>query len=121
MSFKIIVIGVSKGGLLALKTVLSALPAAFPLPIVVVIHRAKDSDEGLSQLLQKVSSLTVVEVEDKQAILPGFVYLAPADYHLLIESDSLPPAYCLLPPAYCLLPPAYCLLPSTLPFPQQSR
>ncbi|MEK9149838.1 MAG: chemotaxis protein CheB, partial [Candidatus Desantisbacteria bacterium] len=94
MSFKIIVIGASKGGLSALKTVLSALPAEFPLPVVIAQHREKDSDEGLCQLLQKVSSLTVVEVEDKQPILPGQIYLAPAGYHLLIESDRLPTSSC---------------------------
>lgn len=90
MCYKIIVIGVSKGGLQALKTVLAALPAGFSLPVVIVQHREKETGDKLSQLLQKVSSLTVVEVEDKQPILPGQVYLAPADYHLLIESDSLP-------------------------------
>ncbi|MFH0774403.1 MAG: chemotaxis protein CheB [bacterium] len=91
MNPKIIVIGASKGGLQALKTVLSALPAEFPLPVVIVQHREKEADEALSQLLQKVSSLTVTEVEDKQPILPGQVFLAPGGYHLLIESDTLPP------------------------------
>lgn len=90
---KIIVIGSSKGGLAALKTVLSALPAEFPLPVVVVQHREKEADEALCQLLQKVSALTVVEAEDKQPILPAQVYLAPAGYHLLIESDLQPLAF----------------------------
>ncbi|MFH1562896.1 MAG: chemotaxis protein CheB [Nitrospirota bacterium] len=88
---KILVIGASKGGLQALKTVLSALPAEFPLPVVVVQHREKEADEALSQLLQKVSALTVVEVEDKQPILPGQIYLAPGGYHLLIEANDCPP------------------------------
>ncbi|MBU1262567.1 chemotaxis protein CheB [bacterium] len=114
MAFKIIVIGASKGGLQALKTVLSALPAEFPLPVVVSQHREKEADESLSQLLQKVSALTVVEAEDKQPILPGQIYLAPGNYHLLIEADSrqsavsskqekspLPPASCLLPTSHC--------------------
>ncbi|MDI6736451.1 MAG: chemotaxis protein CheB [bacterium] len=94
MSFKIIVIGVSKGGLQALQTVLSALTAEFPLPVVIVAHRERNSDDEFKQLLQQVSCLSVVEVEDKQPILPGFVFLAPAGYHLLIEApSSLHPPY----------------------------
>ncbi len=88
MNPKIIIIGTSKGGGQALKTILSALPVEFPLPVVVVIHREKNSDNELSQLLQKVSSLIVVDAEDKQPILPGYVFLAPANYHLLIERTS---------------------------------
>ena len=90
MVYKIIVIGTSRGGFQALQTVLSTLPAGFPLPIVIVMHREKGSGAELSQLLQQSCSLPVIEPEDKQPILPGFVYLAPADYHLLIETPPIP-------------------------------
>ncbi|MDI6752605.1 MAG: chemotaxis protein CheB, partial [bacterium] len=60
----------------------------------IVAHRERNSDDGFSSLLQQVSGLSVVEVEDKQPILPGFVFLAPAGYHLLIEApSSLHPPY----------------------------
>ena len=85
MAFELIVIGASLGGLQALETLLAGLPQAFPLPVVVVQHRHKDSSD-LVALLQKYSLLPVSEVEDKQEIRPGRVYLAPADYHLLIEA-----------------------------------
>jgi two-component system chemotaxis response regulator CheB len=50
-----------------------------------VQHRHKDSDRLLGTLLQERTPLTVCEVEDKQPILPGFLFIAPPDYHLLVE------------------------------------
>ena len=86
MAFELIVIGASLGGLHALETLLAGLPQAFPLPVVVAQHRHKDSSD-LVALLQRYSLLLVGEGEDKEAIRPGRVYLAPADYHLLIEAS----------------------------------
>jgi len=85
INFEIVVVGTSLGGLHALKTLLSDLPESFPLPVVIVQHRHKNSNNMLSDYLQQQSSLPVTEAEDKEAIVPGRVYLAPADYHLLIE------------------------------------
>ncbi|YAF97084.1 MAG: chemotaxis protein CheB [Nodularia sp. CChRGM 3473] len=85
MPFKIVLIGTSLGGLSALKIILGNLPADFLVPIVIVQHRHKNSDNTLEGLLQEQSCLPIKEVEDKDKILPGHVYLAPADYHLLIE------------------------------------
>jgi two-component system chemotaxis response regulator CheB len=85
--YELIVVGASLGGVQALQTVLAGLPADFRLPVAVVQHRASHTGEALAQLLQQASSLRVLEVEDKQAIQPGHVYLAPADYHLLVEGD----------------------------------
>jgi two-component system chemotaxis response regulator CheB len=84
--FKIVVIGTSLGGLLALKNVLENLTADFSVPIAIVQHRHKDSDTTLKALLQESTSIPIREVEDKDEILPGHIYLAPADYHLLVES-----------------------------------
>ena len=86
--FEIVVVGTSTGGLKALQTLLSGLPAAFALPVVIVQHRGKDSDGGLCEFLSQWSSLPVVEPEDKEPVRPGQVYLAPRDYHLLIENAS---------------------------------
>lgn len=82
---KIIVIGASVGGLAALKTLLQNLPKNFKTPIIVVQHRHHDSRDKLGDMLQQHTSLIVREVEDKDKILTGYVYLAPADYHLLVE------------------------------------
>lgn len=81
----IVVIGVSLGGLHALRTVLGGLPEDFPLPVAIVQHRDKNSEELLSTYLQDYSNMKVVEVCDKDQIVPGGVFIAPPDYHLLVE------------------------------------
>ncbi|MBW4511588.1 MAG: chemotaxis protein CheB [Scytonematopsis contorta HA4267-MV1] len=85
MDFKIILIGTSFGGLSALKIMLGNIPVDLNQSIIIVQHRHKDSDTILKDILQQYGTLPVREVEDKDEILPGIVYLAPADYHLLIE------------------------------------
>ncbi|MCU1228240.1 MAG: CheB methylesterase [Acidobacteria bacterium] len=82
---ELIVIGCSLGGMRALQTLFSDLPADFPVPIAVAQHRHKASNEGLPTFLRKHSKLPVVDVDDKEWIHPGKIYLAPADYHLLVE------------------------------------
>jgi two-component system chemotaxis response regulator CheB len=82
---ELIVMGCSLGGMRALQTILSGLPRDFPLPIAIAQHRHKASNEGLPAFLRKTSKLPVVDVDDKEWIRPGTVYLAPADYHLLVE------------------------------------
>jgi len=88
VAFEIVVVGASIGGLKALQSVLSGLPGDFSLPVVIVQHRGNDSDVGLYEYLARSSSLPVREPEDKEVVLPGNVYLAPRDYHLLIEKRS---------------------------------
>ncbi len=87
MAFEIVVIGASHGGLSALQILLSDLSPEFPLPLVIVQHRKKDGDDGLCEYLKKRSRLPLVEPDDKEKIEPGRVYLAPRDYHLLIEES----------------------------------
>jgi two-component system chemotaxis response regulator CheB len=86
MSYSIVTIGTSWGGLSAMMKLLGELPQDFPIPIVVVQHRSKDSDKLLVQLLQDATALNVCEIEDKDALTPGTVHIAPANYHTLIES-----------------------------------
>lgn len=85
MAYELIVIGTSLGGLSALKMLLGALPQEFSAALAVVQHRHRESDQGLGNFLQQFTVLPVHEVEDKERIQPGHVYLAPADYHLLVE------------------------------------
>jgi two-component system chemotaxis response regulator CheB len=87
MNYELIVAGASLGGFDALAVLLGALPENFHLPVAVVQHRSVDSDELLPILLQRACHLPIAEVEDKQAILPGTVFIAPANYHLLVEKD----------------------------------
>jgi len=87
MGVELIVAGASLGGFDAVATLLGALPEDYPLPLAVVQHRSVDSDDLLSLLLQRTTRLPLAEVEDKQPILPGRVYIAPANYHLLVERN----------------------------------
>ncbi|KAM3100569.1 chemotaxis protein CheB [Phormidesmis sp. 146-35] len=86
--FALVVIGTSLGGLSALKKVIPEIPESFTVPIAIVQHRHPDSDRSLSQLLQRYSALPICDVEDKEEILPGHIYIAPPDYHLLIEPGN---------------------------------
>jgi two-component system chemotaxis response regulator CheB len=89
LKYSLVTIGASWGGLLAIQKVLDALPDRFPTPIAIAQHRAADSRSGaLSRLLSLRSRLEVCEVGDKDPIEPGRVYVAPADYHLLVEPDG---------------------------------
>jgi two-component system, chemotaxis family, protein-glutamate methylesterase/glutaminase len=85
VAYEIVVVGTSWGGLAALRELIRELPAGFGLPLVIVQHRHKRSGQLLPSLLQDCTPLCVCEVDDKAPIEPGTVYVAPADYHLLIE------------------------------------
>lgn len=87
MRYAAVVIGVSAGGIEALQILLSALPASFPLPIAIVQHRDPRADGFLAEYLDRMSSITVSEAEDKEPFCAGHAYLAPAGYHLHLESD----------------------------------
>jgi two-component system chemotaxis response regulator CheB len=85
----LVVIGASWGGLAALSEVFAALPGDFRMPIVVVQHRSRHSDNLLASLLQDVTRLRVVDVEDKEPLVPSSVYIAPANYHLMVDQGHL--------------------------------
>ncbi|MDQ6885764.1 MAG: chemotaxis protein CheB [Gemmatimonadota bacterium] len=89
MEFDLGVVGTSWGGLTALGRLVSGLPADFAMPLVLVQHRGRDGESILERLLQEQTSLAVCEVFDKQPVEPGHIYLAPADYHLLVERGHL--------------------------------
>ncbi len=84
----LVVIGASLGGLSAILAVLKRLPRDLPVPVLIVQHRGPASDGGLVDLLQQHTGLTVVEAEDKAALVPATVFVAPADYHLLVEEGG---------------------------------
>jgi two-component system, chemotaxis family, protein-glutamate methylesterase/glutaminase len=86
---KLIVAGASWGGLEAIGALLSRLPADFDVPIAIAQHRGRDVlPDGLSAFLAQSTSMRVMEAGDKDAIEPGHVYVAPADYHLLVQRGS---------------------------------
>lgn len=85
---KAVVVGTSWGGVEALSILLKNLPVDFPLPVVVVQHQHPNSDDILSLILRKRAQLYVKEAEEKESLEKGTVYIAPANYHLLIELNK---------------------------------
>jgi len=85
---KAVAIGASAGGVETLHQVLSQLPETLPYALFIVQHRKDNGHNYLCQTLQRVCHLPVVEAEDKMTIRAGHLYVAPPDYHLLIESQS---------------------------------
>ena len=86
--YEAIVIGVSSGGMNALKIISSTLPAHFNLPIIIVQHLSAHSDSHWIKLLNEKSHLNVKEADEKEKIEKGNIYIAPPNYHLLIEKDK---------------------------------
>ncbi|MBD1395658.1 chemotaxis protein CheB [Pontibacter sp. JH31] len=84
---KLIVIGGSWGGIQAALSVLQPLPANYSIPIVLVLHRLRNQEGGLQELFERKLNLKALEIEEKEKPEPGHVYLAPANYHVLLEKD----------------------------------
>jgi two-component system chemotaxis response regulator CheB len=84
-NYKIVVIGGSAGSFNLIRKILSSLPGDFSLPIVMCFHRLKDKKNGFVESLEVGSKIKIIEPFDKSSILPGIAYLAPANYHLLVE------------------------------------
>jgi two-component system chemotaxis response regulator CheB len=85
MSYQLVIIGCSLGGLNAMRIFLAGLHKDFELPIVLVQHRDKSPNLMLGRILQRSSHLKVEDAEDGTEISHGKVYIAPPGYHLLIE------------------------------------
>ncbi|KOS05868.1 chemotaxis protein CheB [Flavobacterium akiainvivens] len=87
-AFKALLIGGSAG---SLEVMLSILPALKPLPdyaVVIVLHRKNSEDNTLEELFTVRSAIPVNEVDDKTQLMPGYMYIAPAGYHLLFEANG---------------------------------
>jgi two-component system, chemotaxis family, protein-glutamate methylesterase/glutaminase len=87
-TYRIAVVGTSWGGLAALRELVAAFPADLSIPVVVVQHRHRESDQMLATLLQDRTKAVVCEIEDKAPMESGKIFVAPADYHTLIEEDG---------------------------------
>ena len=81
-----IVIGTSAGGIEALAVLLPALPAGMRASAFVVIHLPRDARSLLVEIFQPRCVLPVREAIDKEPVEPGTIYVAPPDYHLLIDA-----------------------------------
>jgi two-component system, chemotaxis family, protein-glutamate methylesterase/glutaminase len=84
---KLLLIGGSAGSLQVIMSVLAATGNDYPLPVLIVVHRNPLFESSLEELLSHKTHRMIKEVEEKEAIQPGRVYLCPADYHVLVERD----------------------------------
>lgn len=84
---KVVIIGGSAGSLNALMQILPDLKPLNGFAIVIVLHRKSTDDQTLEELIALKATIPVKLVEDKVPIEPGFIYIAPSNYHLLFERN----------------------------------
>ncbi|WP_028866205.1 chemotaxis protein CheB [Psychromonas aquimarina] len=87
-NYQAVVIGASMGGMQALRTLLAQLPNNFPLPVMVVQHQMRGSDDFLAEYLNRYCAVEVKEACSNEPVLSAHVYIAPAGYHLLVEEEK---------------------------------
>lgn len=85
---KVVILGGSAGGLQAMFAILRQLTPSFRHPLILILHRATGADSTLADLLVGKTHLTVCEIEEKEPVREGHLYLCPSDYHVLLESDE---------------------------------
>jgi len=86
--FKVVVIGGSAGSLEVIMALVQTLPRSTGAVFIIIVHRKNDQESMLENLLSHRTQIPVRAVEDKDLLLPGNIYIAPPDYHLLIENES---------------------------------
>lgn len=88
-AYEVVAIGASLGGLQAIQTILRGLPSRLGSSVVVTQHRRPDPDSQLADLLSRHCLMPISEPEDKTVLLHDHVYIAPGDYHMLVEPGFL--------------------------------
>lgn len=86
---QVIVIGASAGAVEALMRLLPVLPGNYPLALLIVVHLPPYTESSLASLLASRCQIRVKEAEDKETVVPSTAYIAPPNYHLLVEPDGL--------------------------------
>ncbi len=86
--YRAVVIGASSGGQAAVSTILGGLPKKFQFSIMIVIHRGHEASDFLERSLDKKCKCRVKQADDKEVIETSTVYVAPPDYHMLVEDDG---------------------------------
>lgn len=86
---KLVAIGGSAGSLDAIFRILPLLKPSASFAVIIILHRkpGASGEELLVELLRARTDWVVQEAEEKEVLMPGHIYVAPPDYHLLIETD----------------------------------
>jgi two-component system chemotaxis response regulator CheB len=88
IKYKVVVVGGSAGSLDVILKIISYADPSADILYIVILHRKNDLDSVLTGLFSSRTKLKVKEVEDKDYMLPGYIYIAPPDYHLLLEDEN---------------------------------
>ncbi len=88
MGYEAIVIGVSSGGMNAMKIMFALLPKEFNTPIIIVQHINARSDGEWIKRLNEQNNLHIKEADEKEMIEAKTIYIAPPNYHLMIEKNK---------------------------------
>ena len=67
---------------------LSGLPKDFPLPLIIVHHIRPDAESSLATMLNARCTIQVKEADEGELVVPGTAYIAPPNYHMLVERDG---------------------------------
>jgi len=89
MKHEALVIGGSAGSFRVIANLLEVLSGYLSIPVFLCLHRLKQVRKGFEETLANISSLTLTEPFDKEKIKAGRIYLAPANYHMLIENKKM--------------------------------
>lgn len=85
----ILIIGGSAGSFNVLLEIIPKIQAPLNITILIVLHRKSGLNSSITEVFKHKTNINVLECEDKEIIVPGNIYFAPADYHLLIEQEGL--------------------------------
>ena len=85
----LVVIGASAGGVEALRELVAGLPAELAAAVLVVLHTPPTRDSRLPAILGRAGILPTAHARDGEGIRPGQIYVAPPNYHLTVEAESL--------------------------------
>lgn len=88
MAVQLVMIGGSAGSLEVILELLPGLRPDLSFPVVIVLHRRSVTPLGIESLLSYKTDLKVREIEDKMPMAAGEIFIAPVDYHLLVETDG---------------------------------
>lgn len=86
---KILVIGGSAGSFKVVSKILTSVESGFPFPIIICMHRLRNVRTGFANTLSLYSQIPVVEAKDREKIIPSKAYIAPSNYHLMVEDDHV--------------------------------
>jgi two-component system chemotaxis response regulator CheB len=86
--YELLIIGGSAGSLNVALSIIPTLTKQMNVSVIIIFHRKNTEDTGLLEMMAHRTSYTVREAGDKDELIPGVIYLAPPDYHVLVERDK---------------------------------